>query len=180
MKKALVLGAALLMFAGMASAQYSVELDLDATLGNGPDFAAAVPAGAVAIDAWITGPGSGANCISANFTLSHVGPATYNVGYAHATGWTASPDQNQGGNDWLIQATDFSFAGAIPPFLHGTASYTYDGPVGIATVSIVQPNGWSDLNFATGPFTGSTGASFGIGLTATEETSWGAVKDLFR
>lgn len=177
MKKALVLGAALLMFAGVASAQYSVELDQNATLGDGPDFAAAVPAGAVAIDAWITGQAS--FVYSGNFTLSHAGPATWNP-YTHATGWTTTPDQNQGGNDWLVQATDFGFGGLVPPFLHGTANYTYDGPVGIVTVSVVQPNGWFDSSFTSGPFTNNTGASFGIGVTATEETSWGAVKDLFR
>lgn len=181
MKKALVLGAALLMFAGVASAQYNVELDLDATLGNGPDFLATAP-GPVAVDVWITG-GAGLNVLSANLTLSHTGPGSW-VGYAYdaATGGVGGtpPADQGGGTAWLVQWTDFNFVGLLPPFIHGVASYNYNGPTGLVNVTVIQPQGWFDGAFLSGPFTGNTDASFGTVVTATEETSWGAVKDLFR
>ncbi len=177
MRSLLVLIPALLLYATAANAQYSIELDGDGVLGNGPDYVFALAANAVSVDAYVTGQAS--QVYSANFTLRHLGPGTWNS-YTHATGWTTTPDQNQGGNDWLVQATDFGFLGLVPPFLHGTAHYTFDGPFGIVAVSIEQPNGWFDSSFTTGPFGNNTGLIFGHIVFSTEESSWGAVKELFR
>lgn len=174
MKKAFVLAAALMLFAGVASAQYSIELDLDATTGNGPDFLSTAP-GPVAIDVWVQGNGL---LYSANLTLQHAGPASY-VSYVYATAFTNTPPQVTG-NDVLVQSTDFTFVGAVAPFLHGTANYNYDGPTGIATVATVQLNGWLDGNFISGVFTNNVDCSFGLDVVGTEEASWGQVKNLFR
>ncbi len=171
-----------LLLAVCAGAQdLSIELDGDNILGNGPDTLIVSPFSSVPIDVHVTG--LSVIVISANFTLSHSGPATWNP-YSHATGWTTQPDQHYGGNDWLIQATDFAFQGLYPPFLHGTAHYTFDGPVGLVTVSIVEPTGWLGSQFITNYFVNNIGLTFGIDSedppTATEESSWGAVKQLFR
>lgn len=179
MKRTLALMIVLFLSAGYAvSGDFHLELDGTGVLGDGPDFVLVLP-GPVSVDAWVTG-GGGLHAFSANFTLSHAGPATWNP-YSHATGWTTTPDFNLGGNDWLVQATDFSFvAGLVPPFLHGTVNYTYNGPNGVVAVSVVQPNGVLDSSFNSGPFTGNVHLTFGDLGNATEKSSWGEVKELFR
>ncbi len=179
MKSILALSIATILPSTAVSAQYSIEMDGDGILGNGPDYVAAAPSSTVPIDVYVTGQASAV--YSANFTIHWIGPGSW-IPYAHATGWTTSPDQ---GTWWpLIQATDFTFTGLVPPFLHGTARFTYDGPVNLVTVSIIAPNGWFDSSYTSGVFTNNTGITFGIGIddppTATEESSWSDIKEMFR
>ncbi len=168
-----------ILLAGLAFGQ-GVELDTDGALGTGPDTLAASSGEAVLIDAWVSHPANGP-IFSANFTLSHDGPASWNP-YSHATGWTTEPDLMFGPNEWLVQATDFEFVGLVPPFLHGTASYDYDGPSGFVTVTIVQPNGCFTSNFTDCIFQNNVGTVFGHPeeTTPIEISNWGAVKELFR
>ncbi len=180
MKWFLALSTTIILFSTGAGAQYSIEMDGDGILGNGPDFVTTAPGDTVFIDFYVAGQASAV--YSANFTIKWSGPAWWN-GYTHATDWTTPgvTDMPQ----WpLIQATDYTLTGLIPPFLHGTARYTYIGPVNDVTVSIITPNGWFDSSYTSGVFTNNTGLTFGIGIedppTSTEESSWSDVKQLFR
>lgn len=183
MKKALAVALMGALFAGFAMAQpYFIELDLDAVTGNGPDLGAAETSDYVDISCWVMGAGA-ANLISANYTLCNADGFLEFQGYAGATGWNHTAPQAAGPGCYLVQATDFALVGLPAPFLHGVATFHVAGNHAFADV-YPDPDpgsgGWSDLNFAVGSFEPGVGCGIQIGGSATEQSNWGAVKELFR
>ena len=177
MKKALAVAFLCAIFAGFVAAQ-TIELDLDAVQGNGPDVVPAAVSDYINVDVWIMGNGG---LFSANFTLCNLEGDLEFQGYAPANPWTntapvVTPPCA------LMQATDFSFGSPLAlPFLHGTATYhaVVDHSFGNLTIDLAQSGFFTTMG-ASGSFSGFVGASVQIGSAATEQTNWGAVKDLFR
>ncbi len=171
------------LFPGFAAAQLSVELDLDGVVGNGPDVNCADVSDYINVDIWITG--TPLSLLSASVSICNNDGSLEFQGYQDAIGspWTITPPQF--GPCLVIQATDFTFsAPKTVPFLYGTATYhaAADGTLGELTVDD-NNSGWFSANGGgTGFFTNNIGVLFLIGGcdTATEESSWGAVKGLFR
>ncbi len=180
MKKALAVAFVGALFAGIALAQPTIELDLDNVLGNGPDVAVAIVSDYITVDVWVVGSAP-SNLISANVTLCNLDGSLEFQGYAYAVAWTnTAPQVNP--PCVLLQSTDFAFVGLAIPFLHGTATYhaAVDNSLDDLTIDGNQ-SGWFSYYGGTGLFnTGNVGGSVQIGGSATEESSWGAVKGLFR
>ncbi len=172
------------LFAGFAVAQFelSVELDLDGVVGNGPDVIAANMSDYISVDVWIIGDPTSVSYVGVTFC--NLDGSLEFQGYSDAigSGWTITPPQVTG-SCVLVQATDFSFsAPKIAPFLHGTATYhaAVDASIDDLTIDARQ-SGWFT---AFGPylFSDNVGAVVIVSgePAATEESSWGGVKGLFR
>ncbi len=177
MKKAFVAAAVVMLFATMASAQFSVELDLDGVLGNGPDFIEVEVSEYVAVDIWVHGP---AALLSYGMTICNYDGSLEYQGCAYyvPTGWT--PIDPIPGVCFDVQATDFTFSNPMAlPALVATVTFHAAVDQSIDDIIIMQ-GGYLSAGFLSGLFEGNVGATVKIGSIATEEASWGAVKGLFR
>ncbi len=177
MKKALAVAFLCAIFAGFVAAQ-TIELDLDGTPGNGPDVVPAAVSDYINVDVYINGTGM---LFSANFTICNLDGSLEFQGYAYNTPWTNTPPVVTP-PCVLIQATDFTFGSPLAmPFLHGTATYhaAVDASLDDLTIDLAN-SGWFNDQFLSGAFSDFVGGSVQIGSSATEQTNWGAVKDLFR
>lgn len=177
MKKAFVI-AAMMLFASVAYGQFYVELDDDGVLGEPmEENFDCVASTYYDLEVWIFGPEQlfsfGVILCNMDMSLEFQG-FVYNVG-----GWT--PVEVQPGECITIQATDFSFTNPMTlPSMVGVVTYHYavDGSVDDITL---DPSGVLTVGF-TSPLYDNVGAVLKrfYPPAATEESSWGAVKGLFR
>ncbi len=153
-----------------------IELDLDGTLGNGPDHEIAQIGDTLLIDAWVMPAVPLLFYFHVGFALRGINASLES--WTHLLGWTAPPAVDMGDERWYVEATTFSFIGYVPPYLFGRAEYLYHGP-GPGRVRVEEPTEYLDDYFQTGQFTNNIPARFGP-TTATESSSWSQVKELFR
>ncbi len=180
MKKALAIALIGALFAGVSMAQHHVELDLDATLGNGPDNVSAAISDYVSVECWVFG--DAINLISANFQVCNPDGCLEFQGWTDATGWGINSAIDKLNGCYEYGATDLNAVGLASPFLLGTAVYHAASHCIGQLIVDEDPatNGWMNQQFVTGAFDMNTNASVTIGGTATEQSNWGAVKELFR
>lgn len=178
MKKAFVV-VAMLAFAVAAHGQYSVELDLNGTPGDGPDYVVAAVSDYITGDLWIHGPVAlfsfGVIICNYDGSLEFQGAA-----YATPAGWTNAPVAP--GECVTVQATDFNFATPLVlPYMVATLTFHAAVDQSIDDITFGDA-GWLDINFMSGVMDnqGTLAGTVQIGETSTEESSWGAVKGLFR
>ncbi|MFH1278387.1 MAG: hypothetical protein ABIK65_08410 [Candidatus Eisenbacteria bacterium] len=182
MKKAFAV-VAMLAFAAVAHAQYTVELDLNGVQGDGPDFIEVMVSDYVTGDLWIYGPNMlfSWGCIVCNFdgSLEFQGFV-----YSTPAGWTNAAVQVGADGCITVQATDFSFTAPMPlPWLVGT--FTFHAAVDQSIDDITFGDaGWLDINFISGVMDNANTLAGTVKIgdipQSTEESSWGAVKGLFR
>ena len=177
MKKALVL-VATMVFATMAYGQTG-ECDLDGVFGNGPDVVSAEVSDYIAVNLMIQHP---TMLFSWGITFSNPDGSLEFQGceYFVPAVWTAVPCQP--GDPVTAQATDFTFTAPLDVSVPTTVCVvTFHAAVDCSMDEIiVLESGWLDVNFISGVFDPFTPCTVVIGGTGTEESSWGAVKDLFR
>lgn len=181
MKKAFVV-VAMLAFAVAAHAQFTVELDLDGTTGNGPDYVNVFVSDYVTGDLWIYGP---ASLFSFGAIVCNFDGSLEFQGFAYVTpGWTETPPAVGADGCITVQATDFNFATPLPlPAMVGT--FTFHAAVDMSIDDITFGDcGYFTNTFASGVMdnSGTLAGTVQIGEqgNSTEESSWGAVKGLFR
>lgn len=189
--KKLLAGLVVVAFTAMtAFAGNTVELDLDATLGNGPDAVAVANGGTVTCDVWIMGP---EDIVDADITVCNPGGAlTYSsTSYAGLPGAWLSKSPVPSGNCVKVGAFDGGenpgFAPAAPPFLLATISWTAttdDTCVELeADISSTSVSNYTRADFQFFGYSSAVGAYAEIGagcVTGTEEETWSAIKNLFR
>ncbi|MBN1826969.1 MAG: hypothetical protein JW958_11960 [Candidatus Eisenbacteria bacterium] len=181
MKKALVLAAALFATASLAFGAGTCELDLDAVVGNGPDFIIAEVSDYIVVDIYMMVPGveygQSIGCIVGNFdgSLEYQGCV-----YHTPPSWAAVPPAV--GEEITVQATSWG----------GTDLLNFNTPILVATLTfhaaadcsvddlVVISGGVFDMMLGQVDFDVLIGGTVQIGTSATEEASWGAVKGLFR
>lgn len=187
MKRALsvaILSTLFSTFATFATAQpYTIELDLDGILGNGPDTLSATVGDYIDVDVWIFGEGE--DLIGADFSICNAnGSLEFQsfvpVDVASWSNWMG----NTGPGCRKIQAGTFSGVPVLTvPFLHGVVTYRCAVDATISSIAIdLDPlaSDWFTSSLARGPFDSFVGASVIVGATAIEENDWGAIKTLFR
>ena len=180
---AVVLTSCVLLPAAAWAQPFSVEIDLDNSVGNGPDLVCYSVSDYVTADIWITGQGAG--ILSLGVTICNYYGSLEFQGASYAIPvppWTETPPSLQG-PCVLMQATDFTFTQPIlAPFLFATTTWhaAVDNIVDDLDIDAAQ-SGYLDTSFNSGMFTNNVGGTVAIGVhAATEETSWGSVKSLFR
>ena len=177
MKKALAL-VAMLAVASFVSAQTVAELDLDGVYGNGPDYIIAEVSDYILVDVYISAPfgilSFGVDIANYDGSLEYQG-CTYSV----PSGWTATPPVP--GPKITVQATDFTFNNPIVVYPYKVATVEYHAAVdgSIDDLAIVL-HGWFNTQMLSGVFDEVIGGTVQIGSAGAEESSWGAVKGLFR
>ncbi len=166
-----------------ASAQpsYSVELDLDGTLGNGPDIVSATVSDYIAIDIWIHG---GVDLFYARIEVCNFDGSLEGLGIIvnPPPGWEVSPVDTPGPMCLVKTISDFTFAVPMTlPWRFGTITYhaAVDHAFGEITVLLMNSS-WINVNFESGLFDMAIGCGIQIGTSAAEPSSWGGVKGLFR
>ena len=182
MRKAFVVVAFALLIASTAFA-HRVVLDNDGDPYNGPDVIVGEVSDEVVLNVYfvvdppISIVGFGAQFCNYDFSLEAVAHAYNAVPFP---GWNLTPMTFWAPNCWLLQG-------------FGSGPVALDGVVLVATVTIhlaedctVDLLEWDPMNTSwltplyTPVLPEMIGAEFVIGGTGTEESSWGAVKDLFR
>ncbi len=165
-----------LSFEAAGAAGPYIELDLDGTLGNGPDHQIAQIGDTIQVDAWVMPavPLTGYHAVG--FVIRGINASL--LSYAYKLLWTNQPIEDLGDGGWYVLSVTFDFVVYLPPLLHGSARFLYHGP-GPGRVVISEPTFWFSYDFETGLFTNNIPARFGP-TTATEESSWSLVKELFR
>ena len=95
------------------------------------------------------------------------------------SGWTATPPVP--GPKITVQATDFTFNNPIVVYPYKVATVEYHAAVdgSIDDLAIVL-HGWFNTQMLSGVFDEVIGGTVQIGSAGAEESSWGAVKGLFR
>lgn len=177
MKKALVLAAALLATASFAFGQLC-ELDLDGVVGNGPDFIVAEVSDYILVDVYMTvGPMTqSVGCNIGNFD----GSLEYQGTEYFLPSWgVVAPAP---GEVLAIQGTDWSMAALIDmsaPYKVATLTFHAAVDCSVDDLVVIDGGGFDAMN-GTVNFTELVGCTVQIGTSATEESSWGAVKGLFR
>ena len=178
MKKAFVV-AAVLAFATAASAQYTVELDLNGVVGDGPDVVEAEVSDYIDVDVWMHGP---AMVLSMGADICNYDGSLEFQGYTSnsPSGWTDNTVTANYPPCLTVQMTDFGFMAPVPlPYMMGTL--TFHAAVDHSTDDLVViSGGWFSEGFGSGACDVLIGGTVIIGGSATEESSWGAVKGLFR
>ncbi|MFH1276820.1 MAG: hypothetical protein ABIK65_00345 [Candidatus Eisenbacteria bacterium] len=160
--------------------EYSVELDLDGVIGNGPDIESALVSDLVYVDVWVFGPGP---LFAVGLTICNLDGALEYEGAAGnlPPGWIMTPLLPPG-ICFDIGAIDISFTSPVAlPWLFFTVTYhaAVDDAYGHIIVDLEQ-SGWMDSGFQSGVFSDFVGAGVRIGATSTDRSSWGSVKSLFR
>ncbi|MFH1279619.1 MAG: hypothetical protein ABIK65_14725 [Candidatus Eisenbacteria bacterium] len=163
-----------------SAAQWFVELDLDGTVGNGPDIVDVEVNDYVDGDLWLYGP---AGVYSFGFIICSFDGALEDEGFTYYIPevWTFAPVIWNPGC-YTVQATDFTFSEPIAlPAMLATIHYQAAVDQTIANI-VLQAGGYFDTTFGSGSVdnVGDTLATVRIGVTSTEKSSWGAVKGLFR
>jgi len=177
-----------LLAAGGVSAQYSVEADLNGVVGDPqPDYIVTAMGDSVWVDIWFSGLGDCPGCVMFHAYLCNPDHAlTY-----QGTSWY--PPQSV---DWAYVAVPPDSAGCamlygFAPcfgwmiFPHKVARVTYRASLDASIAELLLGEG-SDLldlcyDFQVFSNVGEVLARIQIGdVTATEPTSWGSVKSLFR
>ena len=176
MKRAMVAAAVVMLFATAASAQFMAELDLDGVVGNGPDFIETMVSDYISVDIWVHGP---AMLFSFGMTICNYDGSLEYQGIAYNVGtWT--PVEPVPGYCFDVQATDFSFANPMTlPAMVATVTFHAAIDSSIDDI-IILTGGYLSTGFLSGQFDVVIGGTVWIGTSSTEETSWGAVKGLFR
>ncbi len=177
--RVLITGMMLAAMAPIAQAQpFGVELDLDGTLGNGPDTAFVSVGALVGVDIWVSGPASlyhvqvmvcDASLQLHEFGIQSFPPPLWSADFI----MTLCP---------VISLTDNTTSvPMILPAKIGTITWEAVSEHPYAELS-VEPasSGWFDTSFQWGSFSTSIGAGVVVGLTGTESSDWGAIKGLFR
>ncbi|MBM3319791.1 MAG: hypothetical protein FJY73_03840 [Candidatus Eisenbacteria bacterium] len=169
-----------LLSAVSARAQYTVELDLDDHLGNGPDTVCVEVGEDVWADVWIHGPEA----------LWHFGVWLCNLDrclqfrgwYCNLPpSWTIVPPPPWGECE-LVQGVDLT----IPPqpislpWMVCRVRYLAAVDQCIADLTIGAGSGVGIVGGETVYFNSWVDAAVRIGATSVEESSWGAIKSLFR
>lgn len=165
---------------GTSAQPYTVELDLDGQVGNGPDHMGAGVSDYIDVNVWIMG--SGAPLFSSYFMLCNLDGSLEFQGFTSMIPppWTHTPPQT-GTVCFQMQDTDFTYSAPIAvPFQQGVVTYhcAVNGSLGDITID-TSASGWFTSGFESG-FYQAINASVQIGGTATEQTVWGSVKELFR
>ncbi len=155
-----------------------IELDLDGTLGNGPDHLIADIGDTLSVDVWGLAAAPGVLIGHYGLTLSGINAALTSWSYYQGYCFTHTPGVDLGDGRWYFEATVFCFAWSQPPYLFGSGEYLYQGS-GTGRITIEEPTTYLNQNFETGHFTNNIDATFGPS-TATESSSWSKVKELFR
>jgi len=181
----LILGT--LLASTIAAQPYSVELDLDGTLGNGPDVINAQPGDTLAVNVWCTGEGYElvgfgiALCSDPNI----LGYSAFQVGLGGC--WSYSLPVDLGDGCRQASVLNGCFEDEPPPLFFGTAYYAVTTDNTCDWVQVDSMNsGWLNSEFVSGSFQSNVPAAVLVNTTedclstATETTHWGAVKTLFR
>jgi hypothetical protein len=187
MKKAFVAAAAVLLLAGASFAALQVEVDLDGTLGNGPDYKLAVVSENVTADIWIIGDAPcawvvGLFLCNADASLEYVSTQYYP---GPSAAWSFTPPAAPGPDGCItLQGQNFSFD--VPmcwPWKVATVTYHAAVDHSVDDLVLGAGSGVLTTSFATVSFDNNETvvARVQIGLIdSVEETNWGAVKNLFR
>jgi hypothetical protein len=177
-----------LLAAGGVSAQYSVEADLNGIVGDPqPDFLVTTVGEDVLVDFWVLGPdwvkAYGFQACNYDLSLSYVSTLYYPTpGGCWASQPVTSPD-SLGCIRLSGQNLTFGWCPLIPPYRVATVTYQAAVDGSIAEIALGAVGGVMTYSFYTQSFTnnGEVLARIQIGdVTATEPTSWGLVKSLFR
>jgi hypothetical protein len=182
MKKAFAV-VAMLAFAAAAHAQFTVELDLNGVQGDGPDLIEAMVSDYVTGDVWVYGPDA---LFSFGVILCNYDGSLEFQGFVYNTpaGWTNTPPNVGPDGCVTIQATDFNFATPmVLPAMVGTVTFHAAVDMSIDDITFGDC-GYFTVAFLSGVMdnSGTLAGTVLIGDqgTSTEESSWGAVKGLFR
>ncbi len=189
--KKLLAGLVVVGFAATAAlAGNTIELDLDATTGNGPDDVAVANGGTVTCDVWIMGV---EDIVDADVTVCNPGGALAysSTSYAGLPGGWLSKSPIPSGNCVKVGAFDGGenpgFAPAAPPILLATISWTATTDDTcedlVADISSTSQSNYTRADFQFFGYSSAVDGSAAIGagcLTGTEEATWSAIKNLFR
>lgn len=186
MKKAFVAAAAVLLLAGASFAALQLEVDLDGTLGNGPDYKLALVSENVLADIWIIGDSPcawvvGLFLCNADASLEYVSTQYFSPG----GGWAFVAPGMPGPDGCLtIQGQNFSFD--VPmcwPWKLATVTYHAAVDHSVDELFLGAGSGVLTTSFSTVSYDNNETVvgRVQIGLIdSVEETNWGAVKNLFR
>ena len=181
MKKAFAV-VAMLAFAAAAHAQFTVELDLNGVQGDGPDFVNAVVSDYITGDLWVYGP---EGLFSFGVILCNYDGSLEFQGFEYITpdGWTETAPSVGPDGCVTLQATDFNFANCMAlPAMIGTVTFHAAVDESIDDITFGDC-GYFTCSFLSGVMdnSGTLAGTVQIGtIVSTEESSWGAVKGLFR
>jgi len=178
--------AAVLLLAFAASAQYSVEADLNGVVGDlQPDYIVTTVGQEVPVDIWFFGPNCiivfGAYLCNPELSLEYAATQFFSPGGGWYFPQVAPPDA---AGCILMQGQDFSSVLMCFPYKVAKVTYLAATDQSIADLRLGEPSAVLTLSsFQTVYFAneGEILARIQIGdVTATEATSWGSVKALFR
>ncbi len=184
--KLLLSGLLFVLTASLSFAGLGVELDLDGTLANGPDFVVAAVSDYVNVDVWVTGTGTASVLFirvcnldgSLEFQGGTQGPGIPNWGF------NLNPVGGQNCVD--IDASDLEKTGLallVPPALVATLVYHAAVDNSCDDLTVDLPASLFIDGTGVHGFDGAMNCMIDIGggcVSATEENNWGAVKGLFR
>jgi len=158
----------------------SVELDLDGTVGNGPDTVSVNPGDPVSIDVWITGIGE--PLVFFNVHVCNPGGelAFQSGSYSVPAAWYTEP-LVETASCVEMAAWDPDFITVMPiPRLVGDLVYQVSQPGTTADLTFGYAV-FEDQSFMGGTFQATIGATVLIGgPTPVESPSWSSIKQLFR
>ncbi len=164
----------------LGHSEYVAELDVDGQLGNGPDTVSVGVGQEIWTSVWLHGPqglfGFEVVVCNPDHSLQYAS-ATYNV----PESWTMPPGWPPYGcgDLWAI---DFTFSQPIAlSWKIGEVRFVAALDQSLAILNVIlEESGWLSTGYATGHVDDYVGAVVQVGSTATDESSWGAIKTLFR
>ena len=154
---------------------------MDGQFGNGPDSLIVSHGDSLIVDVWIEGDGFGPDFIGFGVFIVDNGTLDLVTGEVYPSSWTPLPI-TEDGDTVYTGAFDMSLSGIwVSPFHAASLVYEVAAESGFGSLEVDLINSiWHD-NFAIVTFDGSVGAHLEIqGTSATGESSWGDVKQLFR
>lgn len=187
MRRAWIAAAAALLVAAHGHAQWSIEADLNGVLGDPqPDHIVTAVGQTIPVDVWFLGPPNWYCCFFETFLCE---PA-HGLGYENTqfyldACWGHSVNGPDSSGCIRASGGDFCLCDLAFSFPYRVATVTYVAAVDRTIAEVVLGPGsrvWN-ASFSTEYFdnNGSVIARIQIGdVTATETTSWGSIKTLFR